>query len=266
MFSNEDVGAILYNSRLAAPEGGLSLLPTIEDVIDLAYTGDEGEPGGLSDISYAIVGDLRDRALVIQWTNVGFYYEWETATTDLSSVSFQVWIYEQDQSIEYRYGPSSILNPSDIYEFIGGTITGLGFFNQAAEITDAYLVSNRSTTSFNLDLFDAAALEDLDTSPFEGFPQDGQVFRFAGMTTASADLSPMSVSLQYNNPVVDYLDVSSQHDAVSISALRIYNMQGLELLVSDRQTVDLSSWPSGSYIFTAFMTDGSSSSHPFIKQ
>ncbi len=70
---------------------------------DLADRGIAGEAPSL--IRYQTTGNPGDRVFAIEWFNAGLYEEiFESDTVPVSSLNFQIWLYENDYSIEYRFG------------------------------------------------------------------------------------------------------------------------------------------------------------------
>ena len=87
----------------------LSLLaPIAQDIVSKEGTNEQS----LSPISYVVEGSVGNRIFKLEYENAGFWDD----TTENDSMDFQVWLYETDNSIEYRYGPNSINNPNESYE------------------------------------------------------------------------------------------------------------------------------------------------------
>lgn len=87
-----------------------------EDLCDRAYnpaTDVEGDPGGLSPITYTTTGTPGNRICKIQISNAAFFSELDLAANDTSNVNFQIWLYEGTNDIELRYGIVNIQNQLD---------------------------------------------------------------------------------------------------------------------------------------------------------
>lgn len=98
-FSGFGSGGMLATSQ--NPTDNLAIIsPIAQDIVDL------GDMWGTSQspLSYQTVGSPGNRILKIEWKNVGF---WGNPTDYLN---FQVWFYENNNSIAYHYGPSSVTN------------------------------------------------------------------------------------------------------------------------------------------------------------
>ena len=111
-------GATLSLNNCPVGSQNFFLLPEAADVIDRGYlTGNS-----LSNISYKLDGFFGNRILKIEWNNVSFSGgNIDAGNIYTDYVNFQVWLYEIDNAIEYRYGPNDIPNPSQIYDGETGT-------------------------------------------------------------------------------------------------------------------------------------------------
>src|SRR5262249_44510428 len=90
-------GSIVSFDDINANNPVAAASPMYEDLCDRAwdtFSSSEGDPGGLSDLSYTVVGNPGQRVCIIQTRNAGFYGEIDALTASTSSLSFQVWLYE----------------------------------------------------------------------------------------------------------------------------------------------------------------------------
>ena len=79
---------------------------------DLADRGISGEAPSL--IRYQTTGSPGERVFAIEWHNAGLYEEiFDSETLPESSLNFQIWLYENDHSIEFRYGSMLYPDPFD---------------------------------------------------------------------------------------------------------------------------------------------------------
>ena len=89
---------------------------------DLADRGIAGEDPSL--IRYQTTGNPGERVFAIEWFNAGLYEEiFESDTVPVSSLNFQIWLYENDHSIEFRYG--SMMYPAFHPAFDNQIITSI---------------------------------------------------------------------------------------------------------------------------------------------
>jgi hypothetical protein len=103
------------------PETEVSvLLPYIEDIMD---TGND-KSGSLSPILYKTEGNPGSRIFKLEWQNVGFYDEWSNVGTFNNTISFQVWLYETTNDVEYRFGNNSIKDFNNLHP-LGGVPVGI---------------------------------------------------------------------------------------------------------------------------------------------
>ena len=100
---------------------------------------DRGDIIGISKspISYKVDGTVGTRIFKLEFKNAGFYDEEDSLSTLNDSVSFQFWLYEGTNDIEFHYGPSALTYPLINYFGETGALIGLTDFN----ITNAYLLS-----------------------------------------------------------------------------------------------------------------------------
>jgi hypothetical protein len=104
------------------------IAPMFEDLCDRAYdpnVDNEGDPGGISNISYTTTGTPGNRICKIQVSNAGFYEE-NSNGPSVSNVNFQTWLYETSNIVEIRYGLVSIQNAAtNLYNGALGFVVGL---------------------------------------------------------------------------------------------------------------------------------------------
>lgn len=200
-------GADLYNGDRYDGDLSCGLSPiSSSDLADRAYNFDldnEDEPGGLSPISYQVIGKERNQILKIEWNNVGFL-------EDLSRnyyMNFQLWLYEKSHMIEVHYGPSYVPDNffTSEYSLCGfftldtTTKTGSGYVLE--EDKGNYVFGFKHLDS-DWENFDDYLLDDLDF--FKSVPENGTVFRFypeyaVGMNEIE------SVIKMHPNPTTDVL-------------------------------------------------------------
>jgi len=90
----------------AAPFG--AFVPVFQDIIDRGFnTGTS-----LSPLSFRLDGQVGSQILKIEWNNVGFFEE----ATLQDFMNFQLWLYEEGNIIEYRYGSNEINDPDSSFE------------------------------------------------------------------------------------------------------------------------------------------------------
>jgi hypothetical protein len=81
----------------------------------------------ISPIGYQLSGTGSNQILKIEWKNAGFYYD--NSTNKKDSISFQLWLYEDSNNIEMRYGAHyfySLIQYSGNNSF--GPVIGIGSY------------------------------------------------------------------------------------------------------------------------------------------
>jgi Secretion system C-terminal sorting domain/SprB repeat len=109
------------------PDISALLFPFETDLIDRGAFGNVS----LSPISYKVVGDPGSRIEKIEWKNAGSYYEMVDDGTLNMYISFQLWLYEGSNTIEFHFGDSDIDDPERFYE--GNLFVGLSDLNESED-------------------------------------------------------------------------------------------------------------------------------------
>lgn len=180
----DGLGGTLFIENMATMEE-VVLAPFGADIIDRGY--DLNTP--LSPISYKIDGTAPNRIAKIEWKEVGSYEEYATTGGTLAMyISFQMWLYEGSNIIEYRFGANTITNPTLFYEGETGAIIGMARFGTGGEV-------------LNL-LTGPAASPTLGTTEnaITGTPPNGTVYRFTPATSSVAEKALHQMLKAYPNP------------------------------------------------------------------
>lgn len=236
---------------------GTEITPIWQDLIDLGHhTGTSA-----SEISYKVEGAEGNKIVKIEWNDAGF---WEDATR-ADYMNFQVWFYESDKSIEYRYGSSSINNPSGSFEGYSGPFVyfiPLGDFDTGIIQENAYILSGNPANP-TLIVVEPGEMIDIEDVAFQGMIPDGTVYRFTPTNLSSEDFQDAAVVL-YPNPTADYLTVISNTDTFEIA---LYNSAGQKInhkQVSENR-IDVTAIPKGVY-FVRIETEKGSLTQKFVKK
>lgn len=152
-----------------------------------------------SKISWLTEGEAGSRILKIEYLDMAFMTEIEMFGTATNRMNVQLWLHEDGNVIEYRFGPSNIENPEIAFEAYGGPDPGpilfmLSNYNFAsAEVeagfylsgdpADPELVPVTNYNEFQAELFDPTG----GGTPLTGVPADGQVYRLEPMTLSAGD-------------------------------------------------------------------------------
>ena len=104
-------GAVMLGTPLNSSGVPLfyGLMPVSFDLADRGIVGEEP-----SLIRYRTTGSQGERVFAIEWYNAGLYDEiFSSDSISVSSLNFQIWLYENDHSIEFRYGSCIYPDPFD---------------------------------------------------------------------------------------------------------------------------------------------------------
>jgi hypothetical protein len=226
------------------------LAAIFEDLCDRAYdpnVDNEGDPGGVSPISYTTVGTAGNRICKIQIANAGFFGENDLYATSTSSVNFQMWLYETSNRIEFRYGSMNILNPSDnLYNGVTGFVTGLaesvdvstGNSVSSNMLDGPYVNPNVVPWSSNIDTYVAGAVD------------NGRVYRFDRSVSASlSNIDPNEKEINiFPNPASTFITLSNVE--LNHARINIYDLCGKQIKLdhsASNNTIDVSSLGNGTY-------------------
>ena len=121
---DDDIVTVLQISGTGEMLMGLSasaalniLWPISLDVMDIGAVEIEEE----SHIQYEVTGTSPNRILKVEWDEVGLYEEISELGTTTMRLSFQTWLYENGNIIEYRFGPNTMGGPARAAPAVGNT-------------------------------------------------------------------------------------------------------------------------------------------------
>ncbi|UUV22486.1 T9SS type A sorting domain-containing protein [Paenimyroides aestuarii] len=211
-----------------------------------AYIMDRNVSGignGVSPISYKVEGTSGNRILKMEVKNAGLEMEFDATGTTNLFLNYQIWFYEADKSIEYRYGNHNVTNVASLndegvsyiflsYEdsnnvkggFIDGTITSPTYTE----------VTNPTSNPTNLN----------------ALPAPNTVYRFALNPLAVKDQEKIEFSM-FPNPTNDVLNLTFP-EAVN-KPYSVYDLMGREVLKGSlnnitQAQINVSTLQKGSYI------------------
>lgn len=96
------------------------LAPYLADMMDAG-----NDSTSLSPILYTTEGNPGSRIFKLEYRNAGFYAEWQESGTFDNRISFQMWLYEGTNVIEYRFG-ENLVTQGTLVHFVGAPIIGIG--------------------------------------------------------------------------------------------------------------------------------------------
>jgi hypothetical protein len=241
--SNTTLGADLLTDTLI----GSTMFTWFADVFDAANQGN----GKTSSIGYQTDTVASKKICKIEWNNVAFLDD----LTSLDSANAQLWMYEDSNAVEFRFGLSSVNSIADIYPGLNGPtigfITNLDMLNFTFDWF--YYVSNLNLAK--VDSADVTALSNGTNIGLTTFPINGTVFRFSKRTkqqTSIGDLVNINsdVSL-YPNPSSNTLYANCKNNN---STILIFDAAGklclTQKLSNGINQLDITSLAKGNYITT----------------
>lgn len=202
-----------------------------------------GTGNGVSPISYKVEGASGNRILKLEVKNAGLEMEFDSSGTTNLFLNYQIWFYEADKSIEYRYGSNNVtsvasLNDEGVSYILlshedSNNIKG-GFVNGTIASPTYTEVTNPTSNPTNLN----------------GLPAANTVYRFALNPLAVKDQEKIEFSM-FPNPTNDVLNLTFPQ-AVN-KPYSVYDLMGREVLKGSlnnttQAQINVGTLQKGSYI------------------
>ncbi|MFN6379086.1 MAG: T9SS type A sorting domain-containing protein [Flavobacteriales bacterium] len=217
------------------------MVPYLGDVMNASIT----EP--VSPILYSLEGTPGDLIFKLQWTNVGFYDEFFSSESFSNTTNFQVWIYQNGNIVEYRFGDNTIKSP-DVIHFFGAPICLIG--NAVALDGSSWggmWAVTGDPSNPNLIAVPSGLQEFTDEYLLNGEPASGTVYRFGEIPSNVTEEQKQDIVL-WPNPATDAIRII----ASSNQQYWVYDQLGKQVLtgkmINDNHDIDLSNLQSGTYI------------------
>jgi hypothetical protein len=234
---------------------------------------------GNSWIGYEVSGATGSRIAKIEFRNMGYFAD----TLLADSASFQIWLYEGNNKIEYHAGPSKVApDRFDILNEDGDLIlSGLIYTDHGADTPpgvdtfqfigrvgnvpkDSIVVFNNNTGPSDPEL--------INFINYGIFPLDGTVFTFTPteMPVAIQEMDESLNSVVFPNPVSDKLTLQLAAIPEKNCVFVLYDVAGRELLRKDllqRETIiPVASLTNGVYIGAITMAGKKEKTIRIVKQ
>lgn len=202
-----------------------------------------GTGNGVSPISYKVEGASGNRILKLEVKNAGLELEFDSSGTTNLFLNYQIWFYEADKSIEYRYGSNNVtsvasLNDEGVSYILlshedSNNIKG-GFVNGTITSPTYTEVTNPTSNPTNLN----------------GLPTANTVYRFALNPLAVKDQEKIEFSM-FPNPTNDVLNLTFPETVNK--PYSVYDLMGREVLKGSlnnttQAQINVGTLQKGSYI------------------
>ena len=187
------------------------LWPISIDVMDVAAAVDI-DPEDFSTIGTQLYGEEPNRIFKIEWNNVGVYEEVAELGTAEQRANFQVWLYENDDIIEYHFGESNIDATIIESALTSGII--LNFDQMSYEGTLFFASGNSDNPQWDLNTNFEAWFYGGET--LSAMPSADMVYRFAPVST-DIEIATPSIARSWSafpNPSPGPLIVQNYSDEV----------------------------------------------------
>lgn len=200
-----------------------------------------------------IDGSSGNRIVKLEWRNVGF-----TNGPSTDSANFQIWLYESDGKIEFRYGPSSVSNAS--YGGLSGPSVGFYVFSlkasQIGQKLESYFLTGDPANP-SISNFMGASSPRMNATP-----ENGTVYtlKTSALSETEEALHKQLFSL-YPNPAVNTLNFSTE-----VKAASIYDARGVETVSGIHgKSVPVDDLAPGIYWIKGTSINGADISARFVK-
>lgn len=224
-----------------------AISPFGDDIIDSNPTGDLGA----SPISYIIEGEPGQRIAKIEWRDAAFFDEFSESGTTANRLTFQVWLYEGSNIIEYRYGPNSIKN-EDIAYFLGGPMVGLAKNISVADFTfeTYWFLGGDPSAPFVTPFTDNNGIPSANILLNATLPE-GLVYRFTPSFVNVAEIPAEADLLLYPVNAGDVINVNWSGQKIQANIYDISGrLTGTVQINNGVQQLDIASLQAGTYLLS----------------
>ena len=255
------MGSEIYYEDDYEDDDFIMITPFYSDLIDPCYDGDYDWKNAetyrsCSDISYTVDGNPGHRIFKMQWSNAGFWgVDYEDDLTD-NYINMQVWLYEENYAVEFRYGPS-VVSEQFIQEWIQeegmNFLSVLTYQGYAGEFF-ASVNGDPANPTFWAGSIDTLSEEVAMGFGLTSFPAANTVYRFTPQGTDGVhSYNPLDVVIT-PNPVVNLLNIAGADNAL----VQVFDVNGKQILSEVyNKPIPVSELPSGLYMVKITTDQGS---------
>lgn len=241
----------------------LNQTPTMFDMGHIAGINCDYESKNRGKIYYETVGTTGNRIFKVEYRNVGFYSD--TLGTD--TANFQIWLYEQDNAIEYRAGYSSISNIEfmqtlndlmlDKEFLIAGLLNNPGDSIASDDTTVTFMhsavLNGSSLMDYQTLVSDLMQDENLTVQTLlKQFPPNGSIIRMVPNVPSSIADHNNELAAIFPNPSSDGIFTVNVKNAIKEkAAIAVYNAVGKLVysgnLLNNNAQINIAKEPAGTY-------------------
>lgn len=208
-----------------------------------------------SHIGLSIAGTPGTGIYKIQYSNVGF-----AGAPDSIYANFQVWMYQETQDIEIRFGPNNLnenVDPFSIGIWYANLLSPLDT-NTNSEVYEVHQLTDSASNPTVINTDDRSSLMD--------HPSNGRVYRFSFQEQVPGQIAERKINLQprvYPNPASKELNIVSSEE---IQSLQLLNLNGkLTRSLPCKESVNLEGIPAGNYVLMIKTNEGQFSKRVIIQ-
>jgi len=196
-----------------------------------------------SPITYKTTGSVGHRVFTIEWKNAGFYREYFYLADNNDFVNFQMRLYEEDGTIEYHFGPSSVSHPEIDYDSTGafsGIVENLDLNTGLSTGQTLLLTGNPSNPT---------VVESYINVYLNGTIPPNTLYTFTREPSAVGDPVTLTEQPYFSpNPCNDFIGINPAGMDDIIPPMEIYNSTGMHVkTIKQLETIETSDLPSGIY-------------------
>ncbi len=234
-------GAQVLNLNEANPDSVHLLVPYMSDIMNASDT------IAVSPISYQLEGPPGNAIFKLEWKNVGFYGEWNASNTFYNTTNFQLWIYQNTNVIEFRYGPNTIKSGSLLQYFGTGPLVFMGK-NAAFDGSgwEGLWAVGGDPQNPNI-TFIPSGQQPLAAQALTGEPASGTVYRFAPIVVDDANVGNAPTMHVWPSPATVFIRLSIKPG----TSYSVYDVAGRLMFsrtaVGQQEQVNIAAWPAGQY-------------------
>ncbi|MXV38019.1 T9SS type A sorting domain-containing protein [Flavobacteriaceae bacterium Ap0902] len=222
-----------------------------------------GQTGGVSDVSYATIGEPGERVFILQYKNLGFENEiWENNSSN-DYMNFQLRLYESSNQIAFHFGQSEINYPEASFEDVSGPAMGIfsavnvynsnGFLD-FLPVGYTHLIMGDNTDPY-LSTMTASEFINGDGDIFyTGVPNQNTML-ILNQNLSTIEMEDLADIKILNNPVLN--NMLELNNIETIRSIDIYDVSGQKVITSGpKSKIDINALASGIYLLNIKTTKG----------